>query len=47
MLNSKNNERKVKSLFIIYTDFESISVPENNGKQNRVLYEQILRTYCL
>ena len=34
MLNSKNNERKVKSLFIIYTNFESISVPENNGKQN-------------
>ena len=30
----KNYERKIKSLFIIYTDFESILVPKNNGKQN-------------
>ena len=29
MLNSK-----VKSPFVIYTDFESILVPEGNGKQN-------------
>ena len=34
MLNSKNSERKIKSPFIIYADFESILVPENNGKQN-------------
>ena len=30
----KNYERKIKSLFIIYRDFESILVPGNNGKQN-------------
>ena len=31
----KNYERKIKSPFIIYPDFESILVPENNnGKQN-------------
>ena len=30
----KNYERKIKSPFMIYTDFKSTSVPENNGKQN-------------
>ena len=30
----KNFERLIKSPFIIYADFESILVPENNGKQN-------------
>ena len=30
----KNFERKIKSLFIIYADFGSILVPEDNGKQN-------------
>ena len=30
----KNYERQIKSSFIIYADFESILVPENNGKQN-------------
>ena len=30
----KNYERKIKSAFIIYADFESILVPEDNGKQN-------------
>ena len=30
----KNFERKIKSSFMIYTDFESIPVPENNGKQS-------------
>ena len=30
----KNYERRIKSLFIIYADFESILVPEDNGKQN-------------
>ena len=27
-------ERKTKSSFMIYEDFESILVPEDNGKQN-------------
>ena len=30
----ENYERKVKSPFIIYTDFESILGPENKRKQN-------------
>ena len=30
----KNYERKLKSSFISYADFESILVPENNGKKN-------------
>ena len=30
----KNYERKIKSPFIIYEDFESILKPENNEKQN-------------
>ena len=30
----KNYERKIKSPFIIYADFESFLVPEDNGKQN-------------
>ena len=34
MLNSKNYDRKIKSPFIIFGDFESILVPEDNGKQN-------------
>ena len=29
----ENYERKIKSLFMIYTDFESILVLEDNGKQ--------------
>ena len=33
-LKFKNYERKIKSQFMIYADFESILVPENNGKQN-------------
>ena len=28
----KNFERKIKSTFMIYTDFEIILVPEDNGK---------------
>ena len=28
----KNFGRKIKSLFMIYPDFESILVPEDNGK---------------
>ena len=30
----KNFGRKIKSPFMIYTDFESILVPEDNAKQN-------------
>ena len=30
----KNVERKIKSPFMVYADFESILVPEDNGKQN-------------
>ena len=30
----KNYERKIKSPFIIYANFQSILSPENNGKQN-------------
>ena len=30
----KNYERKIMSPFVIYADFESILVPENNGKKN-------------
>ena len=30
----KNFERKIKSPFIIYADFQSILVPEHNRKQN-------------
>ena len=30
----KNYERKIKSSFIIYADFESILAPEDNGNQN-------------
>ena len=39
----------MKSEFIIYADFESIVVPEDNEKQNpeRVLYEQVSKTCCL
>ena len=35
MFKFKNSERKIKSPFMIYEDFESILVPEDNGKQNR------------
>ena len=30
----KNYERKTKPLFMIYADFKSILIPEDNGKQN-------------
>ena len=30
----KNYKRKIKLPFMIYADFESILVPEDNGKQN-------------
>ena len=34
MLDSKMMKKKKKSPFIIYSDLESILVPEDNGKQN-------------
>ena len=34
----KNYERKIKSQFMIYADFESILVPKDNGKQNPDAY---------
>ena len=41
-------ERKIKPSFMICTDFESILIPEDNGKQNQnESYEQISKTYCL
>ena len=45
----KNYERKIKSLFMFYVDFESILVPEDNGKQNhiQVLCKQTSKTCCL
>ena len=30
----KNHDRKIKLPFMTYADFQSILVPENNGKQN-------------
>ena len=45
----KNYERKRKSPFIIYEDFESILVPVNNEKQNPEgsYTKKISKTYCL
>ena len=45
----KNYERKVKSPFMIYVDFESILVPGNNEKQNpkESYWKKISKTYCL
>ena len=33
IVKSKNYTRKINSPFLIYDDFESVLVPENNGKQ--------------
>ena len=33
----KNCERKIKSPFLVYVDFESTLVPEDNGKQNPIV----------
>ena len=54
----RNFERKIKSLFMIYVDFESILVPEDNEKQNpnesytnkyhkHVAYSYGYKTCCL
>ena len=51
----KNYERRIKSLFIIYADFESILVLEDNGKKNPkepytknlISKSLISETYCL
>ena len=37
----KNYERKIKPLFMIYVQFESILVPEDNEKQNS---DSLIRT---
>ena len=42
-IKSKNSGRKIKSRFIIYADFESILVPEDNEEQN--LYEAYTNKY--
>ena len=44
MINLKSFKRKIKSRFLIYTDFESILVPESNGKQNP--NESCTNKYC-
>ena len=33
LLNSKNYKRKIKLSFIIYANFESFLIPENNGEK--------------
>ena len=44
----KNYERKIKSPFVIYADFESILLPEElKVKFKSVLYKQISKLYCL
>ena len=45
----KNFERKIKPPCMIYADFESILVPEDNGKQNpdESYTKQISKTCCL
>ena len=41
-------KNKKKSSFKIYVDFESILVPEDNGKQYlEHIYKQISKTCCL
>ena len=43
----KNYERKIKSPYIIYADFENISCQNiMDTKSRRVLYKQISKTYC-
>ena len=47
-LKFKNDERKIKSSFITYADFESVLVLEDlKAKSKRFLYKQISKTYCL
>ena len=44
----KNYQRKIKSPFIIYADFESILMPKDHGKQNpKESYKQTSKIYCL
>ena len=42
-VNFKNYERRIKLLFIIYVDFESVLLPEDNGKQ--ILKESYTNKY--
>ena len=47
-VNFKNYERKITWQFMINADFESILVPDNNGKQNPGKSStKISKTYCL
>ena len=41
----KDYERKIKSPFIIYADFETTLMPEDNGKQNPG--ESYAEIFCL
>ena len=45
----QNYKRMIKLPFMIYVDFESILVPEDNGKQNRneSYKKQISKARCL
>ena len=53
----KNFERKIKSVIMIFADFESILAPKDNGKQNpeksytnnyqKQNIKNISKTYCL
>ena len=44
----KNCKNKIKSQFLIYADFESILVPEDNGKRNpeNVIRANIKNMFC-
>ena len=43
-----NCERKIKLPFIIYADFENISVPEDNREQNlEETYRNKYQKHCL
>ena len=45
----KNYDRKIKSPFMIYADFQSILVAEDNGKQNtkESYTNKYQKRYCL
>ena len=43
----KNYERKIKSPFMIYANFESILVPEDNAKQNQYSIQTNIKNMLL
>ena len=43
----KNFERKIKSPFMICADFETILVPEDNGKSNQKSYTNNIKNILL